>query len=83
LRDSGEGTWWRKTQQRALATVGGAILLSLAALAADRDAGPQLFGMPAGAFVAAVLLPFAILIAVFVFVARQRALDRRFDVAED
>jgi putative solute:sodium symporter small subunit len=84
LRDASEATWWRRTWQFAAATIGGSIVLSLLflLLASPLD-GRLLFGIPLGGFLVAVCAPLAVLVAVFVFAARQRALDRRYDVAED
>ncbi len=42
-----------------------------------------ILGLPPGEFVAVILAPLAILVATFAFTARQQALDRRHDVAEE
>jgi uncharacterized membrane protein len=83
-RESGEAAWWRQTWRLAAAVTGGAGVLALAAVLIESEPGGwRVFGLPAAAFVATVVLPVAIAIAAFVFAGRQQALDRRFDVAED
>jgi putative solute:sodium symporter small subunit len=83
VRDASETTWWRKTRQLASATIGGAAVVGLLAVAADVPSGPFVFGLALPMFLAVVVAPLAILVAGFVFAARQQALDRRYDVAED
>jgi putative solute:sodium symporter small subunit len=84
VRDVSEGTWWRKTWQVAAAVTAGTIVLSLALLLLMNPLDGQLvFGVPLGTFVAVVLAPLAVLLVTCVFSAQQRALDRRYDVAED
>jgi putative solute:sodium symporter small subunit len=84
VRDVSEATWWRRTWQFAAAVAAGMIVLSflLLLLASPLD-GRLVFGVPLGTFLAAVCAPLAILVAIFVFATQQRALDRRYDVAED
>jgi hypothetical protein len=84
VRDTSEASWWRLTWRFAAATMAGTIGLGLVAVALEADAaGPQLFGLPLAEFFALIVAPVAIAIAAFVFANRQRAFDRRFDVAED
>ena len=83
VRDASETTWWRKTRQLALATIGGTAVVGLLAVAVDIRSGPLVFGLALPAFLAVVVVPLAILVAGFVFATRQQALDRRYDVAED
>jgi putative solute:sodium symporter small subunit len=84
VRDASEATWWRRTWQFAAATIAGSIALSLLLLllASPLD-GLLMFGIPLGGFLVAVCAPLAVLVAVSVFAIQQRALDRRYDVAED
>jgi putative solute:sodium symporter small subunit len=84
VRDASEGTWWRRTWQFAAAVISGTIVLSFALLLLANPLDGQLvFGLPLGTFLAAVLAPLVVLLVTFVFAAQQRALDRRYDVAED
>ena len=84
MRDASETTWWRKTRQFAVATIAGAGIVGLLALALDgQTGGPLVLGLPFFMFVAVILAPLALLVAAFVFATRQQALDRRYDVAED
>lgn len=84
MRDASEATWWRRTWQFAAAITTGMIALSFVFLLLAKVLdGRLMFGLPVGTFVIAVLAPVAVLFAAFMFATRQRALDRRYDVAED
>ncbi len=84
MRDASEATWWRRTWQLAAAITAGMISLSLVfLLLAKVFDGRLMFGLPIGTFVMAVLAPVAVLFAAFMLATQQRALDRRYDVAED
>jgi len=84
LRDASEATWWRRTRQSAAVTLAVGAVAGIATIASDGAAdGPLILGLPPGQFVAVILAPLAILVAAFVFVARQQGLDRRHDVAEE
>lgn len=84
MRDASEATWWRRTWQFAAATIAATIVISLLlVLLAPLLDGRLMFGIPLGGFLATVCAPLAVLVAVFVFSTQQRALDRRYDVAED
>ena len=84
MRDASEATWWRRTWQFAAAMTAGMIALSFVfLLLAKLLDGRLMFGLPMGTFVIAVLAPVAVLFAAVMFATQQRALDRRYDVAED
>ncbi len=82
MREIGEIAWWRKTQRLAAAFGAGlaAVGFLLPVLGAP-DHRP-VFGLPFSTFLAVVVVPLIVLIALFAFAARQRGLDRRHDVAE-
>ena len=84
MRDTGEANWWRRTRLLALSTV--LVLAILTALPLILpglfDAGP-FFGLPFAIFVVAVVAPLFITGGILSFAARQQALDRRHDVAEE
>jgi hypothetical protein len=83
-RESGEAAWWRQTWRLAAGIVSGAgVLALLAVLIESEPGGWRVFGLPAAAFFATVVLPVGVAVAAFAFAGRQQALDRRFDVAED
>jgi putative solute:sodium symporter small subunit len=84
VRDTSETAWWGKTRRLALAVVAGlgaiCFVPELLSGLLDRRV---ILGLPFGTFLAVVVVPLVMLIAVFVFAARQQALDRGHDVAED
>jgi hypothetical protein len=82
LRDGSEVGWWRRTERgAAVALVAtGALSVLLFALPGG---GRVLLGLPLDGFLTVLAAPLAVLVAAFWFTSRQRALDRRFDVAED
>jgi putative solute:sodium symporter small subunit len=84
VRETSEAAWWRKTRQLALATVVGlGVIGFLPALLGGVLNRRLLLGLPFGTFLAVVILPLVMLVALFVFAARQQGLDRGHDVAED
>ncbi|MEJ0012003.1 MAG: DUF4212 domain-containing protein [Bauldia sp.] len=84
MRDSSEAAWWRLTWRLAAAVTGGGAVLAIVATSLEADAaGPQFFGLPLAEFFGLIVVPLILMAAAFVFAGRQRALDRRFDVAED
>jgi putative solute:sodium symporter small subunit len=84
VRDTSETAWWRKTRQLALTTIASLLVVAFlpALLSGLLDRG-RVLGLPSGTFLVVVVVPLAMLIAVFVFAARQQGLDRGHDVAED
>jgi putative solute:sodium symporter small subunit len=82
VREGNEAAWWRRTGRGAAIAlvVAGAVSLVLFLIPAG---GRTMLGLPLDAFLGGLVAPLAVLVAVFWFSARQRRLDRRFDVAED
>lgn len=84
VRDTSETAWWWKTRRLALAVIAG---LSAICFVPELLSGlfnhRVILGLPLGTFLAVVAVPLFMLITVFVFAARQQALDRGHDVAED
>ncbi len=83
MREANEPTWWRRTGQFAAGTlVVGTIVVLVPLLAPEAFGSRLMLGLPAGIFLAAIAAPLLVLVLVAVFASRQRALDRRYDVAE-
>lgn len=81
MRESGQENWWRRTNELAAATLGGAIVFLLVPwLLSFALAGRTAFGLPLAYFIFAVLAPVAIMAAIFWFSRRQQGLDHRYDV---
>ena len=83
MRDASEATWWRRTWQFGGITVIVATMVCLIpALFGDLKT-PLVFGLTIEFFLAVIAVPLVLLAGLFFFVGRQRALDHRYDVAED
>jgi putative solute:sodium symporter small subunit len=84
MRDTGEASWWRKTRLLALTAVVVLALFCLLPVAIPGffSAG-TFFGLPFPVFMVAIVAPLFIAGGIFSFAARQQALDRRHDVAEE
>jgi putative solute:sodium symporter small subunit len=84
MRDVSEASWWRGTRLLAAAfLLGIAVVCLLPAAFPGLFAGRTIGGLPSGVFFATIATPFIIVAACFSFAARQRALDRRFDVSDE
>ena len=84
MRDFSEIAWWRETRRLAL-TIGVALIVIalLPALVSGHDGDRFTLGMQFGTLVGTVVAPLAALGAALAFTVRQRAIDRRHDVADD
>ena len=83
LRQANEPRWWLRTGQFAAGTlIVGATLTLAPLLAPERFGNRLMLGLPLGVFLATIAAPVLVLVLVALFASRQRALDRRYDVAE-
>jgi putative solute:sodium symporter small subunit len=82
VREGNEAVWWRRTGRGAAIALAVAGVVSLVLFLIPAG-GRTVLGLPLDTFLRALLAPLVVLVAVFWFSGRQRALDRRFDVAED
>lgn len=82
MRETSEAGWWRRTEIGAAVALAATGLVCAFLFILPAGAG-TVFGLPTGDFLRVLAAPLLVLAAAFWFIGRQRALDRRFDVAED
>lgn len=84
--DSGRGPerkWWRNTGLMAWGGAAACLAMVLAALVIDRFGNSfTILAIPAGRFVAAIVIPPAMAALVFLHAGRQEVADRKADLSE-
>lgn len=84
MRESGQEVWWRRSGRLAGTLIAATAALAAApALLSPLLGGRSFLGMPLPFALFALILPIAVLAAIFWFARRQVALDHRYDVTGD
>ena len=83
MGDTNEHLRWEATVELAIGVIAVAALVAIALVAAPFVGGDTIFGLSARTFLAGLLAPIFLVVAVFWLARRQEKLDRRFDAAED
>ena len=83
MGDASETARWEATVELAVGVVAVAALVGLALVAAPFIGGDNILGLPSRTFLAGLLAPIFLVVAIFWLARRQDKLYRRFDAAED
>lgn len=83
MTNTNDAAWWRRTRGTAATTLIFMALATTAAFFASDAPDSAIFNLPLRSFLISLMVPIAVVIAIFLFARRQESIDRRFDVSED
>ena len=83
MGDANETSRWEATVELAIGVIVVATLAGLALVIAPFVGGDTVLGLPFRYFLAGLIVPVLLVLAVFWLAGRQDKIDRRFDAAED